>query len=540
MHIEGILVLSGSVRSGKTTLANTLSERYGMGVFKTHNAIEGLFASQVGGDRIRLQAEGARLDRLTKGRWVQEELRKWLATQPHQRYIVVDSVRIDGQVLGLREAFGGCVVHIHLTAPDEVLKSRFRGVASVGIDRNVSYATVKSDPTELQVGSLAAVADAVIDTDPAKLTSSEVAVKAMGYLRSHSGRTGGYVDVIVGGQYGSEGKGQVAAYLAQEYDLLVRVGGPNAGHSVYAEPVRIVHHSLPSGTTKSRARLLLGPGAVIDREKLIEEIAKCGGLEVGRLLIDRGATLITEQDKLDEQEIVKSIGSTGQGVGAATARRITGRGKSPGPRLARDDSELKGYLCDAVEVLERAFAENQRILLEGTQGTGLSLYHGEYPWVTSRDTTVSGCLAEAGIPPSHLRRVLMVCRTYPIRVQDGEKGTSGPMVRETTLEKIAETSGKDLEELRLTEKTSTTKRKRRIGEFDWALFRRAVQLNGPTDIVLTFADYITEKNGSARRLDQLSSDTLSMIREIERVGGVPVSMVSTGFNSRCIIDLRAW
>lgn len=540
MHIEGMLFLSGSVRSGKTTLARTLSERYGMGVFKTHQAIEELFAAQVAGDRVKLQAEGARLDRSTNGRWVQRELGKWLASRPPTRYVIVDSVRIDGQILGLREAFGGCVVHIHLTAPDAILESRFREKASAGIDKKVAYAAVKADPTEAQVESLAAVADAVIDTDPSKLTAEEVGVKAMGYLRSHSGRTGGYVDVIVGGQYGSEGKGQVAAYLAQEYDLLVRVGGPNAGHSVYAEPTRIVHHSLPSGTTKSRARLLLGPGAVIDRQKLLKEIADCGGLEVGRLLIDRRATLICDQDKAAEEEMVKSIGSTGQGVGAATARRITGRGQKANPILAGDDPELAGYLCDAVDVLERAFAENQRILLEGTQGTGLSLYHGEYPWVTSRDTTVSGCLAEAGIPPSHLRRVLMVCRTYPIRVQDGEKGTSGPMTRETTLERIAEASGKDIEELRRTEKTSTTMKKRRIGEFDWALFRRSVQLNGPTDVVLTFADYITEKNGKARRLNQLSPDTQSMIREMERVGGVPVSMVSTGFNSRCIIDLRAW
>lgn len=540
MHTEGILVLSGSIRSGKTTLASKLADRYGMAVFKTHVALKALLPPDESEDRTRLQAEGARLDRTTRGRWVQDEFRKWLATRPPKRYVIVDSVRIDGQVLGLREAFGGCVVHLHLTAPPEVLEARFRASSRGGVDRGIPYSTVKADPTELQVESLAAVADAVIDTDPAKVTADEIAVRAMGYLRAHSGRTGGYVDVIVGGQYGSEGKGQVAAYLAQEYDLLVRVGGPNAGHSVYAEPQRIIHHHLPSGTTKSQARLLLGPGAVIDRAKLLEEIANCGGVEVGRLLIDGKATLITDQDRKDEEELVKTIGSTGQGVGAATARRIMARGSSPGPRLARDDPELKGYICDSAEVLERAFTENQRVLLEGTQGTGLSLYHGEYPWVTSRDTTVSGCLAEAGIPPGRVRRVLLVCRTFPIRVQNAERGHSGPMLRETSLEEIAKRSGKDLDELRQTEKTSTTKKKRRIADFDWSLFRKSVQLNAPTDVVLTFADYISAGNGKARRLDQLSQETLALIREMERVSGVPVSMISTGFNSRCIIDLRAW
>ena len=98
-------------------------------------------------------------------------------------------------------------------------------------------------------------------------------------------------------------------------------------------------------------------------------------------------------------------------------------------------------MCDALEVLQDTFAANGRVCLEGTQGTGLSLYHGSYPYVTSRDTTVSGCLAEAGIPPGKVRRVVMVCRTYPIRVESPDGSTSGPMSQEISLDAISERSG---------------------------------------------------------------------------------------------------
>ena len=153
---------------------------------------------------------------------------------------------------------------------------------------------------------------------------------------------------------------------------------------------------------------------------------------------------------------------------------------------------------------------------------------------------MSGCIAEAGIPPGKIRRVVMVCRTYPIRVQNPQGGTSGPMSQEISLSVIAERSGKSLEELEKTEITSTTRRERRIGEFDWDLLRRASLLNDPTDIALTFTDYLSCKNGDARRFEQLEPDTIKFIQEVERVSGARVSLISTGFNFRSIIDRRSW
>src|SRR5262249_2170192 len=157
-----------------------------------------------------------------------------------------------------------------------------------------------------------------------------------------------------------------------------------------------------------------------------------------------------------EKGNVQGIGSTGQGVGAATARRILDRGVKD-VQFAQHVEKLKPYVRPAHDVIQDACRNGNHVLLEGTKGTALSLYHGSYPHVTSRDTTVSGCLAESGIPPGRVRRVLMVCRTYPIRVQspDGEGKTSGPMSQEISLAEVERRSGVPLSRLTKTETTST-------------------------------------------------------------------------------------
>ena len=285
------------------------------------------------------------------------------------------------------------------------------------------------------------------------------------------------------------------------------------------------------------ASLLIGAGAVIRVADLLKEIADCN-VDVERLRIDKNAMIISDEDIEGEAALKATIGSTGQGVGSATARRIMGR--SQPAQLARDVPALRPYLCTGLDVLYDFFHRNGRICLEGTQGTELSLYHGRYPHVTSRDTTASGCIAEAGIPPSKIRRVIMVCRTYPIRVQDPAEGTSGYMSQPISLEEISRRSGIELPTLQATERTSTTNRPRRIAEFDWSLLRKASLLNGPTDIALTFADYLSSQNGGARRFEQLHPATINFIQEVERVSGARVSLIATGFNPRSVIDRRAW
>ena len=233
--------------------------------------------------------------------------------------------------------------------------------------------------------------------------------------------------------------GHIASYLAPEYDVLLRVGGPNAGHQVYREEGALTCHHLPSGTQENEwAKVVIGPGAVIRVPDLLSEIADSGRTS-STLHIDPNAMVIEDIDLERENqgsaagEGVSEIGSTRRGVGEATARKVLRPRANPKIRLARCIRDLKQYLRPTLEILDDAFRAGQRVFLEGTQGTGLSLHHGSYPHVTSRDTTVSGCLAEAGVAPGRVRRVVMVVRSYPIRV----KGPSGPMGRQISWAEVA-------------------------------------------------------------------------------------------------------
>jgi adenylosuccinate synthase len=530
-----VVLLSGPVASGKTTLAEALETKYGFHRFKTRQLIQSI--REVKTERRALQRAGEALDRRTGGQWVADALAKEVQNLPDESRVVVDSVRIKPQIDAVRRAFGARVTHIHLTASEEELRRRYEG-RERSIEELSSYAEVRADKTERLVGRLAVAADIVVDTE--RSTNDGVLVRVASRLGFYGRSVDRLVDVLVGGQYGSEGKGHVASYLAPEYDFLVRAGGPNAGHTVYEEPEPFPHHQQPSGTRFSEAKLIIAPGAVLAVDKLLKEIAEC---EVGtdRLVIDPRAMIIDPADiEFEKRELESKIGSTAQGVGSATSRKILRLAATPAVRLAKDVAELKPFVGETLEVLERAFGDSKRIFVEGTQGTGLSLHHGFYPYVTSRETSVSGCLAEAGVAPTRVRRTIIAVRSYPIRVESPKGSTSGPMERELTWATISDRSRIPLQELEQTEKTTTTKKRRRVGEFDWILLRKSTSLNGPTDIALTFVDYLDIENRKARRFDQLTPDTLQFIEEIERVASAPVSLITTRFDYRSIIDRRAW
>ncbi len=431
-----VILLSGPIASGKTTLAQKLVEGYGYNLFKTRELITSLTGSEVA--RGQLQQAGERLDRRTKGRWVATALEREVSRLDEDATVIVDAVRIKLQIEAIRDAFGQRVVHVHLTAPFDILAKRY-SARSGAMQELKTYGSVRRNPTESQVEQLKDAADVVIDTQ--QNTPEDVFTRVASHLGLYGRGVERLVDVLIGGQYGSEGKGHVASYLAREYGLLLRVGGPNAGHSVYERPTPYKFHHLPSGTRSSDAKIALGPGAVIWLPVLLKEISECR-VEADRLSIDPRAVVIEQSDvDFEKKTLEKSIGSTGQGVGAATARKIL-RGADGRPvRLAEDLKELKPYIRETRGILDSTFSQGQRVFLEGTQGTELSLHHGSYPDVTSRDTTVSGCLAEAGIAPSRVRRIIMVCRTYPIRVQSPAGSTSGPMSRELKWKEISQRSG---------------------------------------------------------------------------------------------------
>jgi adenylosuccinate synthase len=533
-----IVVLSGPIGAGKTALADRLVERYGARVIKTRDLIRTLLP-HIKEDRAALQRAGERLDRVDGGSWVKNALVRYIEDNvggpSASGFFVVDSVRVPGQVRAVREAYGTAVHHIHLDASDTVLADRYakRGTKTKEFQR---YEDVRRSRTERDVRKLTDLADTVVATD--RCAPDAVLVRAIALLGLYPRICTPLVDVLVGGQYGSEGKGNIVGHIAPEYSLLVRVGGPNAGHKVYAEPKPEAYFHLPSGTERApKAQLLLGAGAVINPPKLLLEIAT-HHVDAERLSIDPQAMIIEDGDIEQEKLMLDTISSTAQGVGAASARKIMGRGgkTDPGVRLAKDVMELKPYIRESQTILERAFARGEHVLLEGTQGTTLSLHHGMYPWVTSRETSVAGCLADAGIASTRVRRVVMVCRTYPIRVG----GPSGHMALEITYEELALRSGIDIDELKRIETTTTTNRQRRLAEFDWEQLHRSTMLNGPTDLALTFVDYLDRANREAYRFDQLNLETVRFIEEVERVSGVPVSLISTNFSWRNVIDRRSW
>jgi adenylosuccinate synthase len=538
--LKRLVLVSGPVGAGKTTLSEALARTFALHVIKTRALI--LSMTRTREERADLQVAGERLDRKTRGQWVAMAIQRQIEEFPDESEVLVDSIRIQKQVNAIRAAFGARVFHIHLTAPEPELARRYTARQARSDREMASYAEVRRNRTERAVEDLAGIADVVIDTQ--RCTPDDVVARVASHLGYYGRGTRRLVDVLVGGQYGSEGKGNIAHYLAPEYDVLVRVGGPNAGHKVHlGERGIYTFHHLPSGTLNTNASLILGAGATLHVPDLLKEIGECK-VDWARLSIDPRAMVIEPADRTFEAKTLKkSIASTAQGVGAATARKVM-RNKYPGGppvRLATDVGDLRPFVRETRSILDDAFRSGKRVMLEGTQGTGLSLHHGPYPHVTSRDTTVSGCLADAGIAPSRVRKIVMVCRTYPIRVKNPGRGrTSGPMSQEITYEELAKRSRIPIDELKKTEKTSTTNKQRRVGEFEWALLRKAASLNGPTDIALTFADYLNVSNRDAMRFEQLDQDTIRFIEEVERVTGAPVSLLSKQFGPRAIIDRRKW
>ncbi len=527
-----LMVLSGPISVGKTSFGNALVDLFGATRVSTRRWL--LAQTGCENERSALQAAGDMLDAETGGAWVADAVED--ARQAEEgSLLLLDSARIEGQVRALRDRFPGAVFHVHLNVDLAELERRYN-LRKSELKEYATYAEARRQGTEAQVGTLAAIADLVLDADhsgPESLALTAMAI--VGWTIPEPERL---VDVVVGGQYGSEGKGNICANIARGYGALMRIGGPNAGHRVFDPPYKYVQ--LPSGTgSNSEAQILIGAGSTLWLPQLMKEIAD-HDLTDGKLTIDAQAMVIDDWDRRAEGDGLTSIATTRQGVGAASARKIANRGDPPmlGPTvtLARHVSQLAEYVGDVREQLDRLYRSGTRVLLEGTQGAALSIHHGLYPHVTSRETSVSGCLADAGISHRRVSRVIMVVRTYPIRVG----GPSGWMGRTLEWQDIANRSRIPLEKLLEAEKGTVSNRLRRIAEFDWAQLRRAAELNGATEVALTFADYLGIDNRQAASFAELNHQTQEFIRRVDRVAGVPVTMVSKAFAADAVIERGEW
>jgi adenylosuccinate synthase len=292
------------------------------------------------------------------------------------------------------------------------------------------------------------------------------------------------VTAIVGLQYGSEGKGHLAHLLASVTDAAIRTGGPNAGHTLTHRGTTYKMRQIPCAFVNPAALLLIGPGGLIAPDVLATEVATLratGHQLAGRLFIHAAAGIIDSRHRDTEAAagLTDRIGSTGEGVGAATADRALRILDTAGHRSELLPAEATVISAgEYLDLVHDMHDRRGRIMLEGTQGAHLSVYHGPYPAVTSRDTTAASLAGAAGIAPTMVTDVVGVARAFPIRVA----GNSGPLPHETDFASLGVPP----------EHTTVTGRVRRIARFDPVAFRQAIQLNRPTTLALTFGDYLPE------------------------------------------------
>jgi adenylosuccinate synthase len=329
--------------------------------------------------------------------------------------------------------------------------------------------------------------------------------------------------VIVGGFFGDEGKGKIVAYVAtsDRPAIVARAGvGTNAGHSFTLEGVPIKLRMVPSGFPYKNARLLIGPGVLVDPAVFFDEVEKTRVR--GRIGVDRQCAIIerkhVERDKSDAH-LSSEVGTTGSGTGPCNSDRALRLTK-----LARDIPELKEYLADVSKEVNDALDREQSVVVEGTQGTFLSLFHGTYPYCTSKDVCASAACSDVGIGPTRVDNVLVVLKSFVTRVGTGE--LPGELGEEETKRRG------------WTEYGTVTGRLRRAAPFNFDLARRAVMLNGATEIAITKLDIVFPECKDVKAKKNLSKEALNFVRKVEDSTKVPVTLVGTGADINSIVDFR--
>ncbi|QKF65298.1 adenylosuccinate synthase [Campylobacter corcagiensis] len=328
------------------------------------------------------------------------------------------------------------------------------------------------------------------------------------------------VDIVVGSQWGDEGKGKIVDMLSSKYDLVCRsAGGHNAGHTVIVDGKKYALHLIPSGILHKNIINIIGNGVVVNPDVLIEELSNFGDVS-GRFFISDKAHLNLEYHALIDQANEKAkgdnaIGTTGKGIGPSYADKISRTGHRVGEILdpekladeileslkskseflktlgikipSRDEilektkfykEKLGSFIADTTHMIWDAMDSDKKVLLEGAQGTMLDIDHGTYPFVTSSNTISAGALVGVGLNPKSVGNVIGILKAYSTRVGHG------PFVTEDL--------GEDGEKMCQVGKEfgTTTGRKRRCGWFDAVAVRYAARLNGIDEFALMKLDVL--------------------------------------------------
>lgn len=334
----------------------------------------------------------------------------------------------------------------------------------------------------------------------------------------------GRCSVVVGGQWGDEGKGKIVDVLAEEADIISRFqGGANAGHTVHVGDEEFILHQIPSGILHPEKRCLLGNGVVLDPIQFFHEYdaVEARGISLaGRVGVSLRAHLLLPYhrllDKARESSTKKKIGTTGRGIGPAYEDKVARRGVRVVDMA--DEARARSYLEDGLEraraklaalglselgeveesvddvmvirerllelatgvglEIHQALKDGKKVLLEGAQGTALDLDHGTYPYVTSSVTTAGGAASGAGIGPTAIDEVLGVMKAYITRVGNGPLPTAFSPEMDEKVRELGSEFG------------ATTGRPRRCGWFDGVLARYSARVNGLTGLAITKLDVL--------------------------------------------------
>ncbi len=333
------------------------------------------------------------------------------------------------------------------------------------------------------------------------------------------------VKVIVGAQWGDEGKGKIVDLLSEQVDIVARYqGGPNAGHTVVVDQDEIILHQIPSGILREHAICVIGNGVVIDPQVLMEEIRflQSQGIDItGRLFLSHRAHLIMPYHRVldssrEESQGNSKIGTTGRGIGPAyvdkynrsgvrivdlldsqilrekltraiqeknkVLRQIYNAEALDTDKIVNDyidfDKQIDDYVTDVSVLLRNAIRENKRLLIEGAQGTMLDIDFGTYPYVTSSNPTAGGACTGLGIGPTCIETVLGIAKAYTTRVGMGPFPTEFDQTFGDEVRKLGGEFG------------ATTGRPRRCGWLDTVVLNHAVGINGLTHFALTKLDVL--------------------------------------------------
>ncbi|MFY9084011.1 adenylosuccinate synthase [Aliarcobacter cryaerophilus] len=365
-------------------------------------------------------------------------------------------------------------------------------------------------------------------------------------------------DVIVGIQWGDEGKGKIVDMLAQKYDMVCRSqGGHNAGHTIWVDGVKYVLQLIPSGILNPKAINIIGNGVVVSPSNILKEMSQFGSL-VGRLYISDKAHLNLSFHALIDQakerlKGEKAIGTTGKGIGPTYSEKVSRNGFRAGdllnPSKLCDDileyfeqnraifdvldiktptktellneledysSKLAPYITNTTNMVWKALEENKRVLLEGAQGTLLDIDHGTYPYVTSSSTVSGGACTGLGLNPKDIGDITGIVKAYCTRVGNGPFPTEDFTDYGKTMGEVGKEFG------------AVTGRKRRCGWFDAVAVRYASRLNGCDKLALMKLDVLdgfdkikvcVAYNYNGERIDYMPSNMDNVEAIYEEIDG---------------------